>query len=500
LNGYDYVVVGAGTAGCVLAARLSENPAARILLLEAGGSGPQDLIRRPAAWPRLVGGAADWGSVTTPQADAGPRPYPRGRVLGGSGAINAMAHLRGHRGVYDAWAASGAPGWSHADLLPYFKRSEHAEGRDPSTRGTSGPVRVAPAHEDSRHPAARAFAEALCALGFPVTSDLSGTSPEGVAWPDLAIADGQRVSPADAYLSPALSRPNLTVQPGAQVRRLTIQGNRCAGVSYLLAGGVAEASAGEVVVCAGAVGSPQLLLLSGIGPAAELQALGISPVADLPGVGENLHDHPVVTLSYTSATALPASRYNHGETYAALRSPLAGDWPDLHLFPILVPSAPPGYQPPSAGFTLAAAVMAPDSRGMVRLASADPAAAPLIDPGFLRAGRDTDRLGAGLSILRSAAAGSVFTRLAVTEVIPGPGDRELTRYIRRTVGSYFHPAGTCRMGADEHAVTDPADLSVRQIAGLRVADASVFPLIPNAPLNATVLAVAEKAADLITRP
>jgi choline dehydrogenase len=500
VNGYDYVVVGAGTAGCVLAARLSENPAVRVLLLEAGGSGPRDLISVPAAWPQLTCSAADWGSVTTVQADAGPRPYPRGRVLGGSGAINAMAHLRGHRSVYDAWAAAGAPGWSYEDLLPYFKRSEHAEGRDPSARGTAGPVRVAPAHEAGRHPAARALAGALCALGFPVTGDLSGASPEGVAWPDLAIADGQRVSPASAYLSPAADRPNLTVQPGAQVTRLTVGRGRCTGVSYLLDGSAAEASAGEVIVCAGAVGSPQLLLLSGIGPAVELAALGISPVADLPGVGENLHDHPVVTLSYASAIPLPASRYNHGETYAALRSPLAGDWPDLHLFPILVPGAPPGYQPPPAGFTLAAAVMAPDSRGSVRLASADPAAMPLIDPGFLRARRDVDRLGAGLSILRSAAASSAFTRLAVTEVIPGPGDRELAAYIRRTVGSYFHPAGTCRMGAGEDAVTDPADLSVRGIAGLRVADASVFPLIPNAPLNATVLAVAEKAADLITRP
>lgn len=503
MNSYDYIVVGAGTAGCVLAARLTEDPACRVLLLEAGGQGPADLISVPAAWPRLAGSTADWGSATTPQADAGSRPYPRGRVLGGSGAINAMAHLRGHPGVYDAWAtAPGAAGWSSAALLPHFKRAEHAEGRDPSVRGTTGPVRVAPAAEASRHPAAVALADALCTLGFPVTGDPSGTNPEGVGWPDLAIDGGRRVSPASAYLHPAMDRPNLTVSTRAQARRLTIGDGRCTGVSYLLDGAVAEARAREVIVCAGAVGSPQLLLLSGIGPAARLAKLGIGPVIDLPGVGENLQDHPVVTLTYTSARPLPASVYNHGETYAALRSPLAGDWPDLHLFPILLPSAPPGYRPPAEGFTLAAAVMAPDSRGSVRLASADPAGAPLIDPGFLRAPRDTDRLAAGLSILRGAAASSAFSPLAVTETVPGPGtagDRELKTYIRRTVGSYYHPAGTCRMGAGEQAVTDPADLSVRGISGLRVVDASVIPLIPNVPPSATVLAIAEKAADLITR-
>jgi choline dehydrogenase-like flavoprotein len=503
VNGYDYIIVGAGTAGCVLAARLTEDPARRVLLLEAGGHGPADLISVPAAWPQLAGSAADWGSVTIPQAGAGARPYPRGRVLGGSGAINAMAHLRGHPGVYDAWAAApGAAGWSSAGLLPYFKRAEQTVGRDPSVRGTTGPVRVAPAAEASRHPAAVALAEALCALGFPVAGDPSGTSPEGVGWPDLAIDGGRRVSPASAYLHPAMDRPNLTVAAGAQVRRLTVTGSRCTGAVYLLDGAVAEARAGEVIVCAGAVGSPQLLLLSGIGPAARLTELGISPVIDLPGVGENLQDHPVVTLTYTSARPLPASAYNHGETYAALRSPLAGDWPDLHLFPILLPGAPPGSQPPAEGFTLAAAVTAPGSRGSVRLASADPAGAPLIDPGFLRARRDADRLAAGLSVLRSAAASSAFSPLAVTETVPGAATasgRELKTYIRRTAGSYCHPAGTCRMGAGEQAVTDPADLPVRGISGLRVVDASVIPLIPNVPLHATVLAIAEKAADLITR-
>jgi len=472
---YDYVIAGGGTAGCVLAARLSENPGTRVLLLEAGSAEMVPAMMVPDAWPGLVGSAADWGGTTTAQADAGPLPYPRGRGLGGSGAINAMAHVRGHQAVYDAWAVGGAAGWAYADLLPYFKRSEHTEGRDPALRGTEGPVRVAPVPETDRHPAARALAESLCALGCPVTGDLSGSQQEGVAWPDLAITGGRRVSPADAYLLPAAHRPNLTVLEQARV-------------------------SGEVIVCAGAIGSPQLLMLSGIGPAEHLRGVGIDPVADLPGTGANLQDHPVAMACYASAVPLPWSRYNHGETYSSLSSPLAGPWPDLQIFPILLPVAPPGLQAPPAGFALVASAVAPDSRGSVRLASASPLDAPLIDPGLLRERNDLERLEAGLALIRQAAAGAAFSRLGVTEAHPGPGTRggELRAWIRRTVSSYYHPAGTCRIGpgTDPGAVLDP-ELRVHQITGLRVADASVMPVIPNAHPNATVLAIAEHAAGLI---
>ena len=497
----DYIVAGGGTAGCVIASRLSEDPGTRVLLLEAGSAELVPAMMVPDAWPGLVGSAADWGGVTTPQADAGPLPYPRGRGLGGSGAINAMAHVRGHRAVYDAWAAGGAAGWGYADLLAYFKRSEHAEGRDPALRGTGGPVRVAPVPETGRHPAAAAFAEALCALGCPVTGDLSGSRQEGVAWPDLAIWEARRVSPADAYLLPAVSRPNLTVLGGCLVTRLLIRGGRCAGAAYLRDGVPRQARASaEVIVCAGAVGSPQLLMLSGIGPAEHLRGAGIDPVADLPGTGANLQDHPVAMACYASAVALPRSRHNHGETYSALSSPLAGAWPDLHVFPILLPVAPPGLQAPARGFALVAAAVAPDSRGTVRLASASPLDAPLIDPGLLREPRDIERLETGLAMIRQAAAGAAFARLGVTEAHPGPGVRagELRAWIRRTVSSYYHPAGTCRIGpgTDQGAVVDP-ELRVHGITGLRVADASVMPLVPNAHPNATVLAIAERAADLI---
>ena len=498
---YDYVVVGGGTAGCVLAARLTQQAGLRVLLLEAGSAERTPAMTVPDAWPQLLGTAADWAGVTTSQAEAGPVAYPRGRTLGGSGAINAMAHVRGHRAVYDAWAAAGAAGWGFADLLPYFRRSEQAHGRDPELRGTEGPVRVAPAAEPARHPVARAFAAALSQIGCPVTDDLSGRQQDGVAWVDLAIDGGQRVSPADAYLRPALSRPNLTVEADCLVTRLQVKHGRCTGVSYVRAGTPAEAQAdGEVILCAGAVGSPQLLMLSGIGPAGPMRALGIDPVADIAGVGENLHDHPVVKVSFAAGSPLPRSKYNHGEVYAALRSPLAGAFPDLHLFPILLPVPPgAGYPPPAAGHVLVASAMAPDSRGSVKLASADPQQAPLIDPGFLRDGRDLDRLEAGLLMIRQATASPAFSGAHTAEAWPGPEVRTsagLRDYIRRTVDSYHHPVGTCRMGPDAGSVVD-LELRVRGITGLRVADASVMPAIPNAHPAATVLAIAERAADLI---
>ena len=503
---YDYVIVGGGTAGCVLAARLSQDPAARVLLLEAGGAEPGGAGSDPAGWPQLLSSDADWGGLTVPQAAAGPVAYPRGRVLGGSGAINAMAHIRGHQGVYDAWADGGADGWSYSDLLPYFKRSEDTgKDRDPELRGTGGPVRVAPVPEAGRHPVARAFAMALCALGYPVTEDLSGRRQEGVAWPDLAIADGHRVSPASAYLRPALNRPNLTVRTGCLVTRLLMEASRCVGASYVCDDAVEHVHAAEeVVLCAGAVGSPQLLMLSGIGPAGHLGALALGVVTDLPGVGSNLQDHPVVTATYAAAAPMHASGYNHGETYAAISSPLAGDWPDLQLFPILLPVAPPGREIPDARFALAASVVAPTSSGTVRLASAGLESAPLVDPGFLTASVDLDRLEDGLGIIRRAAASAAMSELGSWEAWPGldtpDGDR-LRTWARSAVGSYYHPAGTCRIGqaTDPGSVVDP-QLRVHGITGLRVADASVMPVIPNAPLHATVLAIAEKAADLINAP
>jgi len=497
---YDYIVVGAGTAGCVVAARLSENQDARVLLLEAGSAERTPAMTVPSAWPQNLGSAADWGYQTVPQADGGPGRYPRGKALGGSSAINAMAHVRGHRAAYDAWAAAGAVGWSFSDLLPYFKRSERADGRDPALRGTDGPIRVGPAV--IRHPVAEALAGALTDAGHPFTDDLSGEHQEGAAWVDLAIADGERVGSAEGYLRPALGRQNLTVVTDCLVTGLLLRNELCTGVSYLRDGQPTEATTdGEVILCAGAIGSPQLLMFSGIGPADQLSALGIDVVADIPGVGANLQDHTMILASFSSPGELPVSRYNNGEMYAALRSDLAGAYPDLHVFSILLPLAPAGLQAPDHGFAIVASVVAPDSSGSVRLAAADPLVAPLIDPGFLTDARDLDRMEACLDIVRHAAAGQQFSAVRKAEVWPGPEvstGAAMRAYIRRGVESYYHTACTCRLGpdADAGAVVD-LELRVRGIGGLRVADASVMPRLPNAHPNATVLAIAERAADLV---
>ena len=345
---FDYVVVGAGTAGCVLAARLSEQPDVRVLVLEMGSAARTRAMTVPNAWPENLGSAADWGEYTTPQASTGPVRYPRGRALGGTGAINAMAHVRGHRAVYDSWARSGAAGWGFTDLLPYFRRSEQADGHDPALRGTSGPVRVGPAvhrirwHARSCRPWPRPVT--------PVTDDLSGAQQEGVGWADLAISGGERASSADAYLRPNLDRPNLTVATGCLVTRLLIDRGQCTGVRFIRDGEAAEARAtGEVILAAGAIGSPQLLMLSGIGPADQLRGLGVEVAADLPGVGANLQDHPVVYTSHAATAPLPASRYNNGEAYAALRSDLAGRGRTCTCSPSCCPSRRPGAsRPPRA--------------------------------------------------------------------------------------------------------------------------------------------------------
>jgi choline dehydrogenase len=498
---YDFIVVGAGTAGCVLAARLSENGAARVLLLEAGSRQPLEAMSVPSAWPTLQGTSADWAGTTVVQTATGTvMPWPRGRALGGSSAINGMNFVRGHRGSYDAWVKAGATGWGFEDLLPWFRRSEHTTGRDPAVRGDAGPLIVGPA--TARHPVAAAGLEAAVQAGYPRAADISGGLEEGFGWSDLNIVDGRRQSARDAYLTPALSRPNLDVVTGALVHRVRLDGGRCTGVDYSVGADVFSVGcSGEVVLTAGTVGSAQLLLTSGIGPQADLRAVGIDVTADLPGVGTNLFDHPMSGVVYRSARPVPAGRNNHGEALGLIRSDQDADMPDLQIMFVDVPLRAQTLPGPATGegYTLAASLMLPRSRGSVRLAAAEPGAPPLIDPNYYADPRDLHAFAAGLRAARDIGRAAALDTWRGDEVLPGPDvtdDASLRAYLRRNVGTYGHPGGTCRIGTDAQAVVD-TDLRVRGISGLRVADASVMPSAPSANTNATVYAIAERAAGLI---
>ena len=493
--GYDHVIVGAGSAGCVLAHRLGR-AGRRILLIEAGGRADLPAVTNPPAWPTLQESALDWRYMTTPQPGLGGRAItcPRGKAVGGSSIINALAYQRGHAAAYDRWPA----GWRHADLLPYFKRAETFSGGANAWRGGSGPLHVLSlADVTDRTPVAAAFMAAAQQAGFPLTPDLGGEITTGVGWNQLSIEGHRRDDAATAYLDSlesASGETQVDLLAGTEVLGLEIERGRCLGVR--LAGRVVRPE-GDVLLCAGAIDSPRLLMLSGIGPADELRALGLASVADLPDVGRHLEDHLLLAgVAYQARRPVPASHYNHCDSLLYVPHATPGESPDILIMCLSVPFVRPTVGPLSApAYVLVPCHLRPRSRGTVRLASSDPRAAAIIDPNYLGEPDDLAVLAKGVEIAREIGAAKAFDDWRAKEVYPGPAwTSEAGRhdFIRRATDSFHHPTGTCRLGD----VVDEA-LRVKGIAGLRVIDASVLPSPPAAMINAAVTAVAEKASDLV---
>jgi choline dehydrogenase len=495
----DFVVVGAGSAGAALAYRLTER-GATVLLLEAGGPADNPAIHDPARSHELWDAPEDWGFRTVPQAAAAGRELhlPRGRVLGGSSSLNAMIYVRGAPADYDAWAYGGADGWGWDDVLPAFLRLEDFRGESAAERGRGGPVTISGGHETD--PIHGAIVAAAVETGIEFNPDYNSGRLDGVSYTQLTIRDGRRHNTAEAYLAGLADEPRLTVRTGAEVTRLLLEGGRCTGVEWVRDGRLERASAGETILAAGAIGSPHLLLRSGIGPAGELRAAGVEPLHDLAGVGRNLHDHLLSPVIFAAERDLgtPLPGLPQPQTHLFWRSRPGLVVPDTQPIHFNVPLYEDWMEGPENGFSLMAGMIRPLSRGSVALAG-DPAAAPLIDLGALACEADLDALAASVELCREIGGAPALAEWGAAEIYPGPQVRDagaLRDYVRRTAITYHHQVGTCKMGRDEMAVVDPT-LRVHGIDGLRVADASVMPTVTSGNTAAPAMMIGERAADFI---
>ena len=523
---YDYIVVGAGSAGCVLANRLTASGRHRVLLLEAGPRDNHIWIHIPLGYGKLFTNAKyNWLYASEPEPELNNRQIiqPRGKVLGGSSSINGLLYVRGQPQDFDHWRQLGNAGWGFDDVLPYFRKSEDQERGADDLHGVGGPLAVSDVSEP--HPLCEAFIDAAGQAGFPRTEDFNGRDQEGAGYFQLTARNGRRKSTAAGYLKPARKRPNLTVATGALATRILFEGRRATGVEYTQDGTRHTAQAGiEVIVAGGAFNSPQLLQLSGVGPAEHLRSLGIPVVADRPGVGADLQDHFQVRMQYRCTEPITMNdvvnswhrRIHAGLRYmtsrkgvltigagyagAFLRTRPELETPDVQIHFILFSAGSLGGNlHPFPGFTASVCQLRPESRGTVRIKSRDPAAAPAIQPRYLSTQFDIDTILAGIKLQRKIMGQKAMQHYIAEERIPGPAtasDAELLAYARETGTTIFHPTSTCRMGADPSAVVDER-LRVRGLGGLRVIDASIMPTVVSGNTNAAVVMIAEKGAAMI---
>ena len=526
---FDYIVVGAGSAGCVLAHRLSENPAHRVLLLEAGGSDRHPLVKIPIAWLSVSQQRRfTWDYRAEPESDTAGRPIdqPRGKLLGGTSSINGQMYSRGNAGDYDGWAQAGLPGWGYQDVLRYFRRAESNWRGVGQYHGGSGPLSVVPIRPHPQlYPLMIATAEAL---GFHALEDFHGATQEGFGLPDVTVRAGRRESAATAYLAPIRQRPNLTVETRALVTRVVLEGTRATGVEYSQDGRLHRTDGGDVILCAGTFNSPQILMVSGIGPAAELSGAGVDPLHDLPAVGRNMQDHPLVPMIYQPSRPLGFDRFMRLDRFVSagarwllsgkgpfseaplsvqgyLRNDPASVWPDtqFQVSHVCMGARPwfPGWRAGTGDqFTATIMQLRPTGRGSVTLRCADPREAPVIRLGLLSTEEDRRAARQLFRFTREFFHAAPLAEWIAAELLPGESvqsDEQVDIFVRNAIQTAGHPTSTCAMGADPTRSVVDGSLRVHGLSGLRVVDASVMPRIVSGNTNAPTIMIAEKASDLI---